>query len=156
MNAYLRRIENVNPLINAIVDVNKNALLEAEALDKLIERHIKCEVCTNDESVENKPLLGIPVSIKDSIAVKGLLFTGGLYARRNTIADQDSDVVTNIRKSGAIPIVITNVPDLLMWSDTNSVLVSETHNPYDLSKTPGGSSGGEGALIASAGSVIGI
>ncbi|RWS18248.1 fatty-acid amide hydrolase 2-like isoform X3, partial [Leptotrombidium deliense] len=156
IQAYLKRAQIVNRFINAIVDVNKNAIKEAEAIDEMVQRQNSGQIWNDERSIHDMPLIGVPFSVKDMVAIKGLLLTGGLYSRRNTIAEEDSEIVANLRNSGAIPIVNTNVPELLMWSDSTSVLFGVTCNPYDLSKSPGGSSGGEGSLISAAGSLIGI
>ncbi|RWS22222.1 fatty-acid amide hydrolase 2-like protein, partial [Leptotrombidium deliense] len=153
---YLRRIQSVNKFINAIVDLNKNAVKEAEAIDEMVRRQNAGEESNGEVSIHDMPLLGVPVSTKDSVAIKGLLFTAGLYARRNTTADEDADIIKNLRKAGAIPIALTNVPELLMWSDSTNCIFGVTRNPYDLSRSPGGSTGGDAALLSSAGSVIGI
>ncbi|RWR98900.1 fatty-acid amide hydrolase 2-like isoform X3, partial [Dinothrombium tinctorium] len=75
---------------------------------------------------------------------------------KDEVANEDSKVVTNLRQAGAIPIGITNTPELNMASDCYNCLFGATNNPYDLSIIPGGSSGGEASLISSAGSIIGI
>uniref|UniRef100_A0A8C8RD39 Fatty-acid amide hydrolase 1 n=1 Tax=Pelusios castaneus TaxID=367368 RepID=A0A8C8RD39_9SAUR len=101
-------------------------------------------------------LYGIPVSIKDSINVQGHDSTLGLMKNLNKPAAEDSVVVQVLKRQGAIPFVKTNVPQTLLSYDCNNLIFGQTVNPLDHTKTPGGSSGGEGALISSRGSILGI
>ncbi|RWS03996.1 amidase-like protein [Dinothrombium tinctorium] len=146
--AYLKRIEQVNPIINAVIKSRGEAIREAEPIDEKLE--------SDWERVGHLPLLGVPFTVKDTVGVKGMPFCGGLVSRKNEIANKDSIVVSNLRQAGAIPIAITNVPEALMSFGTSNCLFGRTNNPYDLALIPGGSSGGEGALISSAGSIIGV
>ena len=149
VRAYINRIQAVNPLINALVGERfHEALDEAKLWDK--------KIANNEIKTESLPLIGIPVTIKECHAVKDMPFTGGLYSRRDIRADQDSKVVQNLRKAGAIPIGVTNVPEFLLFWDTSNKVFGQTNNPYDKSRISGGSSGGEAALISSAGSIIGV
>lgn len=100
--------------------------------------------------------MGIPYTAKNSISVKGFTFTCGTYNRKGIVADKDCTTIINMRKSGAIFLALTNVPDTTLFSDSFNYLDGQTNNPYDKSRVPGGSSGGEAALIASAGSVLGV
>ncbi|GIY67426.1 fatty-acid amide hydrolase 2 [Caerostris extrusa] len=123
VRAYLHRIEQVDPLINAVVDKrNTEALAEAQYIDDLVASGEK----TEEELEQEMPLLGVPLTVKEAISVAGLLFTTGVVSRRGIRATEDADVIRL------------------------------TNNPYNLKRTAGGSSGGEGALLASAGSVIGV
>ncbi|RWS22155.1 fatty-acid amide hydrolase 2-like isoform X1 [Leptotrombidium deliense] len=108
------------------------------------------------QKMQDMPLLGVPITVKDSIAVKRMLFTGGLYSRRTNFATEDATVIKNIRKAGAIPIANSNVGELSMSTDTDNNFIGFTNNPYDLSRTPGAGGGGESALIASGCSVVGV
>uniref|UniRef100_A0A914QKK8 Amidase domain-containing protein n=1 Tax=Panagrolaimus davidi TaxID=227884 RepID=A0A914QKK8_9BILA len=103
-----------------------------------------------------KPLLGVPVSIKDTFAVKGFHHAVGIVARKDVIAEEDADVVKNIKAAGAIIIAITNVPEAAVWVESVNEVYGRTKNAYDPRRAAGGSSGGEGALIGAAGSLIGI
>ncbi|RWS05399.1 fatty-acid amide hydrolase 2-like protein, partial [Dinothrombium tinctorium] len=156
IKAYFQRIEEVNPLINAIVEIRREALREAEMIDKQVEEHISGTPNAKSIPLDDMYLLGVPISVKDAVAVENMVLTNGLCSRKNQIASKNAGVIENLRKAGAIPIASTNVPELLLWYDTDNKLFGRTNNPYDLSRTPGGSSGGEGALISSAGSVVGI
>uniref|UniRef100_A0A674J229 Fatty-acid amide hydrolase 1 n=1 Tax=Terrapene triunguis TaxID=2587831 RepID=A0A674J229_9SAUR len=106
---------------------------------------------------EKKDLLyGVPVSIKDSINCKGHDSTLGLAKRLNQPAAEDGVVVQVLKRQGALPFVKTNVPQSLLSYDCSNLIFGQTVNPLDHTKTPGGSSGGEGALISSGGSILGI
>uniref|UniRef100_A0A914C9M8 Amidase domain-containing protein n=1 Tax=Acrobeloides nanus TaxID=290746 RepID=A0A914C9M8_9BILA len=156
IEAYIKRIEEINPLINAVVIKNfKNALKQASEVDSYIENLDKNSDEYKNLSTE-KPLLGIPFTIKDSFAIKGLVCTIGLAHRKAIVADEDAEVVKRLKSADAILLAVTNVPEGIMWGETANTLFGRTNNPYDTRRTPGGSSGGEAALIASAGSLIGI
>ncbi|NXF86483.1 FAAH1 hydrolase, partial [Eubucco bourcierii] len=101
-------------------------------------------------------LYGIPVSIKDHISHKGHLSTCGLVQCLGTPAQDDSVLVKVLKKQGAIPFAVTNVPQSLFNYDCSNPIFGKTLNPFNHQKSPGGSSGGEGALIAGGGSILGI
>ncbi|XP_013776340.2 fatty-acid amide hydrolase 2-like [Limulus polyphemus] len=105
---------------------------------------------------EKMPFLGIPFTTKDCIGVKGMLQTAGLVSKKGTKAVKDADVIVLLREAGAIPLAITNVSELCMWWEASNNLYGRSNNPYNTTRIVGGSSGGEGCLLASAGSVIGI
>ncbi|NXS91099.1 FAAH1 hydrolase, partial [Jacana jacana] len=106
---------------------------------------------------EDKGLLyGIPVSIKDHIGHKGHLLTCGLVQCLGTVAQEDSVLVKVLKKQGAIPFAMTNVSQSLFSYDCSNPIFGQTLNPFNHQKSPGGSSGGEGALIAGGGSILGI
>lgn len=153
VKAYITRIREVNPVINAVVDRRfKEALMEAVEVDKLIQSGIK----TQQELATTAPFLGVPFSSKEAVLVKGLSATCGLVCRKGMIAASDSGAVERLRKAGAIPLVVTNTSEVCMHWESYNNLHGQTSNPYDTSKTAGGSSGGEAALIAAAGSVMGL
>ncbi|RWS31203.1 fatty-acid amide hydrolase 2-like protein [Leptotrombidium deliense] len=156
IEAYFERIESINLSINAVIAIREDALIDADQIDAKVQHELRGNQPLDGVSIQDKPLLGVPFSVKDSIGVKGMIISVGLYSRRNEVALKDSTVVANLREAGAIPIAITNVPEMLTWYDTYNKLFGQTNNPYDLSRTPGGTTGGEGALIAAAGSVIGV
>ncbi|XP_015725961.1 vitamin D3 hydroxylase-associated protein-like isoform X1 [Coturnix japonica] len=101
-------------------------------------------------------LYGIPVSIKDHIGHKGHLSTCGLVKFLGTPEQEDSVLVKVLKRQGAIPFAKTNVPQSLFNYDCSNLIFGQTLNPLNHQKTPGGSSGGEGALIAGGGSLLGI
>lgn len=147
VKAHLEHIRQINPSVNAVVDLlADSALHTAEEADRKLARG---EVCG--------PLHGVPFSIKDSIDVAGTRCTAGTLGRKNAPpAERDATLVARLRAAGGIPIAKTNLPDLLFSFETDNLIFGRTNNPYDLSRTPGGSSGGESALIASCGSPLGV
>ncbi|OQR71527.1 fatty-acid amide hydrolase 2-like [Tropilaelaps mercedesae] len=154
LRAYIHRISEVNPLINAVVDERfQDALEESKNIDDLIARSDESQ---RQEILRKKPFLGIPVTTKNLVGIKGLLIDVGLVSRQGVRADRDAGAIEMMRKAGAIPLAITNVSEMAMWWESNNKLHGRTRNPYDLRRNAGGSSGGEGALLASAGSLIGV
>jgi amidase len=147
MQAHLAQIERVNPALNAVT-----ALLAESALDQA--RAADAQLAAGEDC---GPLHGIPFSVKDSIDVAGIRTTAGTLGFRNAPpAVQDATLVKRLRAAGGIPIAKTNLPDLLFSFETDNLIFGRTNNPYDLSRTPGGSSGGESALIAACGSPLGL
>jgi fatty acid amide hydrolase 2 len=147
VQTYIAQAKRVNPFINAIVrDRYELAVLEAKDVDQ----RLKADPDTTSE------LLGVPCTIKEQLAVKGMPQTLGLVYMRHYIAEQDATIVSRLKAAGAIPIGVTNIPTLAMHWETDNKLYGRTNNPYDLERIPGGSSGGEAAMISSAGSAFGI
>lgn len=147
VEAHLRRIEKVNPCLNAVAEVlEETALQSAARVDR--------------ERAQGNPLpalAGVPFSIKDSIEVEGTVCTAGTLGRKSAApSTQDATVVARLRAAGAIPIARTNLPDLLFAFESDNLIRGRTNNPYDFSRTSGGSSGGEAALIAACGSPFGL
>ncbi|XP_065265629.1 vitamin D3 hydroxylase-associated protein-like [Emys orbicularis] len=101
-------------------------------------------------------LYGVPVSIKDHIGYKGHLSTCGFVQLLSRLEQEDSVMVKVLKRQGAIPFVLTNVPQSLFNYDCSNLIFGQTVNPLNHQKSPGGSSGGEGALIAGGGSVLGF
>lgn len=145
--AYLEHIHKINPALHAVVDLlADSALRDAAQADAKLAQGEACG-----------PLHGVPVSIKDSIDVQGTTCTAGTLGRKNAApAGHDATLVRRLRAAGAIPIAKTNLPDLLFAFESDNLIYGRTNNPYDLSRTPGGSSGGESALIAACGSPLGL
>ena len=102
------------------------------------------------------PLHGVPCTIKEAFAVRGMLNTGGLLSRRATIAEQDALAVARLRAAGAVFMGTTNVSELCMWMESDNPVYGRTNNPYDGARTAGGSSGGEAALIGAGCSPFGL
>lgn len=146
VDAYLQRIEKVNPILNAIVQLSgEEARAQANEADADIARgHIR------------GPLHGVPVTIKDNIEVAGMICTGGTKGRASFIPEQDPTVVARLRTAGAIILGKTNMPELGLAFETDNLVYNRTNNPYDLACTAGGSSGGEAAIIAAGGSPLGL
>ncbi|XP_069025864.1 fatty-acid amide hydrolase 2-B [Embiotoca jacksoni] len=153
VQTYIDRIQEVNPFLNAVVkDRFSAALQEAAQVDKLIE-----EETGGEEVLEDRlPLLGVPLSVKESFALQGMPFTTGVISRRGIVATVDTPSVALLKRAGAIPLGVTNTSELCMWSESNNHLYGITNNPYDLERIPGGSSGGEGSILGAAGAVIGV
>lgn len=153
VQAYIDRIQEVNPFVNAVVkDRFAAALQEAAQVDKLIE-----EETGGEEVLEDRlPLLGVPLSVKESYALQGMPFTTGLVSRRGIVATVDAPPVALLKRAGAIPLGVTNTSELCMWYESHNHIYGITNNPYDLERIPGGSSGGEGSILGAAGSVIGV
>ncbi|KAI1295475.1 Fatty-acid amide hydrolase 2 [Halotydeus destructor] len=157
VKAYIKRIKQVNPLINAVIDERyEEATKEARAIDKRVAAELSGQKPEGDVSINDQLLLGVPFTVKDSVNVKGLKNTAGIPALKDTVAPSDAALVQNMRTAGGIPLVLTNVPCALMWWTTENSTFGRTNNPYDLSRIAGGSSGGEAAALASAASVIGV
>src|SRR5258708_5303851 len=106
--------------------------------------------------VETNPLLGVPISIKACIDVQGFPCDAGSRLRDGFVAAQDATLVARLKNAGAIVIGNTNTPEMLMAYHTDNLLQGRANNPWDLSRTPGGSSGGEAAAIACGMSAAGI
>lgn len=156
IQAFVDRIHQVNPLINAVVgDRFEEAMREAKHIDGVLESDAS-ESSPEKSDLLRKPLLGVPITVKESLACKGFTNSAGLVDRKDMIATKDASVVENLRIAGAIPIAVTNCSELCMWWETANNLYGRTNNPYDTSKIAGGSSGGEGAIISAAGSVCGV
>ena len=110
----------------------------------------------DDYLIVIKVLYGVPFTCKEAFGFKGFAQTGGLVRRRNTIASENAVVVQNILDAGAILLAVTNVSELCMWWESTNCVYGRSLNPYNTEHIVGGSSGGEAAIIAAAGSVIGI
>jgi len=146
VEAHLARIEKLNPKLNAFVQVDaEGAHRQAREAEDTV---------TRGERVG--PLHGVPISIKSSIDVKGMRCESGTKLRAGVVAAQDAPLVSRLRRAGAIILGNTNTPELLMAWETDNLLYGRTNNPWDLSRTPGGSSGGEAAAIASGCSAGGV
>jgi len=137
LDLHLNRIERYNPQLNAIVTPNYAAARQtAQAADAARAR--------GDE----KPLLGLPHTIKDCIYVKGLTTTGGVLERAESTDEEDAPVAARLRASGGVLIGKTNVPPYAGdWQSDNPVF-GRSNNPWNLERTPGGSTGGGAAAIA--------
>lgn len=152
-NAFIERIEEINPLLNCVVANRfEEARKEAREADKLI----KSGTIPEEDLKRTKPFLGVPFTTKDCIAIKDMVHTAGLYARKDVIASDDADSIRNLRQAGAIPIALTNISELCMWWESYNTIYGRTSNPYDTNRIVGGSSGGEGCIQAAAGSAFGV
>lgn len=143
---HLDRIERLNPKLNAFVDYKPDLVLEqARAAESAVQRGDALG-----------PLHGVPLSIKSSIDVAGHHCEAGTRLRAGYIAPSDAPLVARLRAAGAIILGVTNAPELLMAWETDNALYGRTNNPWDLTRTAGGSSGGEAAAIAAGLSAGGV
>ncbi|MBI3262549.1 MAG: amidase [Acidobacteria bacterium] len=136
--AHLARIEQINPQVNAICT--------------LVADRARDEACAADRAlasgVEPGPLFGLPIAIKDLVLTKGIRTTFGSRIYRDFVPDRDALHVERLRAAGAIVIGKTNTPEFGAGSQTFNDVFGETRNPYDLSRTCGGSSGGAAVALA--------
>src|SRR5690606_11933987 len=102
------------------------------------------------------PLLGVPCTIKESIAIAGMPNCAGVLARRDVRATTTAPVAQRVLDAGAIVLGLTNISEACLWIEADNRVYGRTRNPYDLDRIAGGSSGGEGAAIGSGGSPFGL
>lgn len=147
VDVHIEQIERVNPQINAVVKTRfSEARAEAEAADRRIA----------EGDTELPPFHGVPCTIKECFGLSGMPQSTGLLARKDVVANEDATSVARIRAAGAIPLGVTNTSELCMWMESVNFVYGRTNNPYDLSRIVGGSSGGEGAVVAAAASPFGL
>jgi len=143
---YIAQLEKINPSVNCLVeDRFAEALIEADRADAELS-------AGKAEGV----LFGVPISMKEAFDVAGMKTTGGLLRRKESVMDKDAEVVRRLKAEGAIILGKSNTPELCFCQETDNKLYGRTNNPHDLRRTAGGSSGGEGALIASGGAAAGL
>lgn len=146
VSSYINHIKRVNPTINAIVeDRFSDALEEAEEKDKNFPADFS-----------KYPLYGVPITIKESFDVKDMKTTGGLVHLKNNIATKDAPIVKKLKDAGAIVLGKTNTATLCYAQESVNKLYGRTNNPWDLNRTAGGSTGGEGAILSVGGATAGI
>lgn len=146
VEAHIARIERVNPKLNAVVVKRYEAArAEAEAADR---RRAAGEPLG--------PLHGVPITVKECLDFAGMPSTFGLDSQAHALAQADEMHVARLRRAGAIVLGKTNVSQLLLFYETDNPVYGRTNNPWDLERAPGGSSGGEAAIIAAGGSPLGI
>ena len=146
IDAHLAKIGRLNPKLNAFVHLDA-------------DRARRDARTAEDEVVRGNPLgplHGVPISIKSSLDVAGMPCEAGTRLRAGQIASQDAPLVERLRHAGAIVLGVTNTPELLMAWETDNLLCGRTNSPWDLERTPGGSSGGEAAAIAAGMSAGGV
>lgn len=146
LEAVLHQVHRMNPLLNAICTLDEeNAYAAArEAESQLMKAGSK------------KPLLGVPFVVKDMIATKGIQTTFGSKAYQNYLPDEDDISIVRLKAAGAILLGKTNTPEFAYEGVTQNKLFGVTKNPWDLEKTPGGSSGGSAAAVASGMSALAV
>jgi len=146
VDACLEAIDNVNGELNAVVQVvAERARHEAAAADD-----------RQASGAELGPLHGVPVTIKDCFATDGIVTTVGTTGLRSFVPDADDVTVARLRDAGAIVVGKTNCPEFLMGLESDNLVYGRTVNPYDATRTCGGSSGGEAAIVAAGASPLGL
>jgi len=145
MEAHLERIESLNPSVNAIVSIPEQAINQAKLAEKMV---------LNGEKVGT--FHGVPFTVKDSIDTSDLLTQRGSPIFKGRIPMYDATSVARMKAAGGIVIGKTNLPEFSYWIESDNLLSGRSNNPWDLSLTPGGSSGGESAAIAAGLSPIGL
>src|SRR5690606_14325360 len=148
VEAHIRRIEQVNPHINAVV---------VPLFDQAREQAQQAANRVSGNGTDSlPPLFGVPVTIKDSFALAGAPYVIGSSYRRDVSAEAEATAVGKLRDAGAVPLGKTNVPEMCWLGETVSPVVGGTRNPSKPHHTVGGSSGGEGAVIGAGGSPPGL
>lgn len=147
VDAHIARNEAVNPAINAVITpmFEQARAAARRAMEQLAK-----------DKADLPPLFGLPVTVKDALPVEGIRFTAGATVHRDRIATADADAVRRIRAAGAIILGKTNCPDLSSSVETNNPVFGLTRNPWNPAHSAGGSSGGEGAIVAAGGSPLGL
>ena len=146
VDAYLARIVEANPAINA---VTVTLAAEARAAAAVVDRAVSARKPLG-------PLAGVPFTVKENIDVAGSATTWGVAALAGQMASADAPMVARLREAGAIPLARTNLPDFAFRWDTASGRGGRTRNPWDATRSPGGSSGGEAAALASGMTPLGL
>lgn len=143
---HLEHIHKINPKLNAVVQLcDKTAMAQA----------IKADQNLANGNILG-PLHGVPMTIKDSFDTAGVISTGGTLGRSNFVPSQDATAVARLRATGAILLGKTNTSELTLSYNANNLIYGQTNNPYDVSRSPGGSSGGAAAIVAAGGSPFDI
>lgn len=147
MATYIERAYTIGHDLNLTAEeVFEEALAAARAADKQ----------RSEQPGSLGSLFGLPVSIKDHISQKGCTSSCGVIHKRGKVDDMDSHLVEIIRASGGIPFVRSNVPQIMLWVETESHTFGRAENPWNRSRTTGGSSGGEAGLVAARCSPLGV
>jgi Asp-tRNA(Asn)/Glu-tRNA(Gln) amidotransferase A subunit family amidase len=145
VEAFLRRIEEINPSLNAFVTIAPEVIEHARVKDE--------ELAAGKIS---GPLHGLPVTVKDTIDTEGIRTTYGSRVFARHVPLQDAAVVSSLKAAGAIILGKTNTPEMAIPYETNNPIFGRTNNPHDPNRTCGGSSGGEAAALAAMLSPVGI
>jgi Asp-tRNA(Asn)/Glu-tRNA(Gln) amidotransferase A subunit family amidase len=139
MHAHAERIQRLNPALNAFAHLD---------LDRAFDEARHIDACCTHSSKE-KALLGVPITIKSCIDVEGLRCAAGSRLRSEYVPVKNATLVVRLKQAGALVIGNTTTPEMLMAYHTENEIHGRTNNPWDLRRTPGGSSGGEAAAISS-------
>ncbi|MFS1514374.1 amidase [Chengkuizengella sp. SCS-71B] len=145
-SAIIQRIHTHDSKVNAVVNKNLDQVLrDAKRADEELKK-----------GLVRGPLHGVPITIKESFAIRGMKTTHGFTPLKEYITDFDATVVSRLKEAGAIIVGKTNVPPLLMDLQTDNEIYGRTNNPWNLNRTPGGSSGGGGAAVSACFSYLDI
>jgi aspartyl-tRNA(Asn)/glutamyl-tRNA(Gln) amidotransferase subunit A len=145
MQAHLDRIAAVDPQVNAIVTLADSAMADAKAAEAAVMAGARLG-----------PLHGVPFTVKDSIDTAGVATQRGSPIFKGRVPDADATSVARMKSAGGILLAKTNLPEFSYWIESDNLLSGRSNNPWDLSRTPGGSSGGESAAIAAGMSPLGL
>jgi fatty acid amide hydrolase 2 len=149
VEAHIERHQQVAPVINSIVAERfELARRDAAAADDLVR------AATSPDGLP--PLLGVPFTVKESIALAGMPQSAGLVARKHVRSARNTAPVKRLLEAGAIPLGVTNTSELTLWIESYNRVYGRTCNPFDPTRVAGGSSGGEGAAVGSGGSPFGL
>jgi amidase len=146
VDAYLSRIDEVNPSLNAMVQI---------CADAARSRATEADAALARGDVWG-PLHGVPFTAKDALDTAGVVSTGGTQGRAHFVPEHDATAVARMKSAGGILLGKTNAPELSLAFETHNLVYGRTNNPYNPARTPGGSSGGEAAIIAAGGSPLGL
>jgi fatty acid amide hydrolase 2 len=145
---HIERIEQVNPRLNAVVrerfDAARQEAVEADTLADMAP------------AADLPPLHGVPCTIKESCALRGMPNSSGLVSRAGIVSEKDAPPVARLRAAGAIPLGVTNTSEITAWPGAENRVYGRTGNAYDPDCQSGGSSGGEGAIVGAGGSPFGL
>ena len=144
VDAFISRIEERNPSLNALIG------------PRFEQARVHAAEQTANPPAHLPPLWGVPITVKEFIEVEAMPNTAGLTRRRGSVAQAHSPLVDRLHEAGAIVLGVSNAPEVGLWTETVNRVYGRTNNPHDLRRTPGGSSGGEAALVASGASPLGI
>jgi fatty acid amide hydrolase 2 len=146
--AHIERIQQWNPRLNAVV---------ANRFSEATKEAAQADEQRKQQDPATLPWFhGVPCTIKESFQVKGMPHTSGLLMRKGIRSTSDAVTVKRIRETGAIPLGVTNTPELCMWMESDNPVYGRSNNPYRQERTPGGSSGGEGAIVGAGASPFGL
>src|SRR2546425_4465305 len=144
VSAHIERQNEVQPRTTAIaVSLPDQAMAAAKAADQ-------------DRPQDGQLLYGVPVTVKECFDVVGTATTAGLVGRAAELKSDDAELVRRLRGAGAIITAKSNLSQLMLYAESDNPLYGRTNNPWDLSRTPGGSSGGEAGLVAAPASPVGL
>jgi len=141
----IRRFDQEGPKLNSIICINDDVIKEAEALDNYYISH-----------GFKGPLHGVPILLKDNVHTTNMPTTAGSKSLEGFFSNEDASIVKKMKDAGALIIAKTNLHEFAIWGETISSMQGQTLNPYDLTRTPGGSSGGTGASVAANFGLMGI